>query len=187
MGRDTVLSRSSDSCNRRKIQGSDSAAGGQNLRRVRSCRSLDRHRDVRGVVRLGPAPAYLHALVAAVTVLIIACPCAMGLAVPTAVMVSTGRGAELGVLIKGGEVLERSEAVKTVVFDKTGTLTEGRPAVVAVSVAPDAALDESPAPDLAAAVETMSEHPLAEASSLPRKSGVADSPAQAFRSGRAKA
>ena len=112
---------------------------------------------------LGPAPASLHALVAAVTVLIIACPCAMGLAVPTAVMVSTGRGAELGVLIKGGEVLERSEAVKTVVFDKTGTLTEGRPAVVAVSVAPDAALDDSQVLTLAAAVETMSEHPLAEA------------------------
>ncbi len=111
----------------------------------------------------GPSPAYLHALVAAVTVLIIACPCAMGLAVPTAVMVSTGRGAELGVLIKGGEVLERSEAVKTVVFDKTGTLTEGRPAVVAISVAPDAALDDAQVLTLAAAVETMSEHPLAEA------------------------
>ena len=112
---------------------------------------------------LGPSPAYLHALVGAVTVLIIACPCAMGLAVPTAVMVSTGRGAELGVLIKGGEALQRSEAVKTVVFDKTGTLTEGRPAVVAVSMAPDQVLDESQLLALAAAVETLSEHPLAEA------------------------
>ncbi len=132
---------------------------------------------------LGPAPAYLHALVAAVTVLIIACPCAMGLAVPTAVMVSTGRGAELGVLIKGGEVLERSEAVKTVVFDKTGTLTEGRPAVVAVSVAPDAALDDSQVLTLAAAVETMSEHPLAEAvvaAAEERKLRIPQ--AQAFRS-----
>ena len=116
---------------------------------------------------LGPAPAYLHALVSGVTVLIIACPCAMGLAVPTAVMVSTGRGAELGVLIKGGEVLERSHAIDTVVFDKTGTITEGRPAVQSVHLAPDA--DRRAVPDasallaLAAAVERLSEHPLAEA------------------------
>ncbi|MGH7498067.1 MAG: copper-translocating P-type ATPase, partial [Gemmatimonadales bacterium] len=112
---------------------------------------------------LGPAPAYLHALVAAVTVLIIACPCAMGLAVPTAVMVSTGRGAELGMLIKGGEALERSESVDVVVFDKTGTLTEGHPAVVSVILAPGAALDEARVLSLAAAVERLSEHPLADA------------------------
>jgi Cu+-exporting ATPase len=116
---------------------------------------------------LGPAPAYLQAMVSAVTVLIIACPCAMGLAVPTAVMVSTGRGAELGVLIKGGEPLERSEAIDTVVFDKTGTITEGHPAVREVELAPGA--DPAAVPDeislltFAAAVERLSEHPLAEA------------------------
>jgi Cu+-exporting ATPase len=114
---------------------------------------------------LGPAPAYLHALVSAVTVLIIACPCAMGLAVPTAVMVATGRGAELGVLIKGGEALELSVRIDTVVFDKTGTITEGRPAVRAVELAPDAGAgaDERRLLELAAAVERLSEHPLGEA------------------------
>jgi Cu+-exporting ATPase len=113
---------------------------------------------------LGPAPAYLHALVSAVTVLIIACPCAMGLAVPTAVMVATGRGAELGVLIKGGEPLERSEALDTIVFDKTGTITEGRPAVQAVERMADGPItDDAELLALAAAVERLSEHPLAEA------------------------
>ena len=111
----------------------------------------------------GPRPAYLHALVAAVTVLIIACPCAMGLAVPTAVMVSTGRGAELGVLIKGGEVLERSEKLDTVVFDKTGTITEGRPTVRAIELAPSALVDEDELLRLAASLERLSEHPLGEA------------------------
>ena len=113
----------------------------------------------------GPEPSYLHGLVSAVTVLIIACPCAMGLAVPTAVMVSTGRGAELGVLIKGGEPLERSEALDTIVFDKTGTITEGRPAVVGLSLAAGAALpdEERTVVALAAAVEALSEHPVAEA------------------------
>ncbi len=109
----------------------------------------------------GPAPAYLHALVSSVTVLIIACPCAMGLAVPTAVMVSTGRGAELGVLIKGGAALERSERIDTVVFDKTGTLTEGHPMVRAVE--PFAGTEERRLLSLAAAVERSSEHPLGEA------------------------
>jgi Cu+-exporting ATPase len=107
---------------------------------------------------LGPAPAYLHGLVSAVTVLIIACPCAMGLAVPTAVMVATGRGAELGILIKGGESLERSSRVDTVVFDKTGTVTEGRPTVRRI-----ASEDEAEALRLAASLERHSEHPLGEA------------------------
>jgi Cu+-exporting ATPase len=112
----------------------------------------------------GPSPAYLHALVAAVTVLIIACPCAMGLAVPTAVMVSTGRGAELGILIKGGEVLQRSEAVDTVVFDKTGTLTEGRPAVQSIRLVHGGGSEgERELLQLAAAVEHLSEHPVGEA------------------------
>ena len=107
---------------------------------------------------LGPEPAYLQALVSAVTVLIIACPCAMGLAVPTAVMVATGRGAELGILIKGGEPLERSGRLDTVVFDKTGTVTEGSPSVQRIT-----ADDELEALRLAASVERRSEHPLGEA------------------------
>jgi Cu+-exporting ATPase len=115
---------------------------------------------------LGPAPSYLHGLVAAVTVLIIACPCAMGLAVPTAVMAATGRGAELGVLIKGGEALERAGDIDVVVFDKTGTVTEGRPAVRTVlltAVGASSGLDERGLLLLAASVERLSEHPLAEA------------------------
>lgn len=113
-------------------------------------------------VDLGPSPAGLRGLVAAVTVLIIACPCAMGLAVPTAVMVSTGRGAEMGVLIKGGEPLQRLRDVDTVVLDKTGTITEGNPRVTEVEVlAGDLSEDEFLA--LVAGVEARSEHPLAEA------------------------
>jgi Cu+-exporting ATPase len=109
---------------------------------------------------LGPEPASLNALVAAVTVLIIACPCAMGLAVPTAVMVSTGRSAELGILIRGGEALERSERLQTVVFDKTGTITAGRPVVQQVLTR------EIPSAELlrfAASVEQLSGHPLGQA------------------------
>ena len=105
----------------------------------------------------GPEPRFINAVVAAVSVLVIACPCAMGLAVPTAVMVATGRGAELGVLIKGGEALERAASVDTVVLDKTGTITEGKPSVVAVE--PDA----GDTLRLAASLERLSEHPLGEA------------------------
>lgn len=104
------------------------------------------------------APA-VRGFAAAVSVLIIACPCAMGLAVPTAVMVATGRGAELGVLIKGGEALQRAGEVHTVVLDKTGTVTEGRPTVTDVLVADNA--DETLR--LVASLERASEHPLADA------------------------
>jgi Cu+-exporting ATPase len=102
-----------------------------------------------------------RAIAAAVSVLIIACPCAMGLAVPTAVMVATGRGAELGLLIKGGEILQRAGDVDTVVFDKTGTLTEGAPTVT--RVIPLGSMDESAILRAAASVERHSEHPVAAA------------------------
>ena len=108
----------------------------------------------------------VKAMVAAISVLIIACPCAMGLAVPTAVMVATGRGAQLGVLIKGGEALQRAAAVDVVVLDKTGTITAGRPSVVSI-VFGAAQLPSAPESDdvlsLAAGVEGLSEHPLADA------------------------
>jgi len=104
----------------------------------------------------------VRAIAASVAVLIIACPCAMGLAVPTAVMVATGRGAELGILIKGGAALERAAQLTTVVFDKTGTITEGMPAVVHVSVAPSTASRDDVL-RIAATIESWSEHPLATA------------------------
>jgi len=105
--------------------------------------------------------AFVRAMTAAISVLIIACPCAMGLAVPTAVMVATGKGAELGVLIKGGEALERAQALDTVILDKTGTITQGRPDVAAVVAAEAGSEDE--VLTMAAALEKGSEHPLGEA------------------------
>ncbi len=102
-----------------------------------------------------------EAFTAAVAVLIIACPCALGLATPTAIMVGTGRGAQLGVLIKGGEVLERSRQIDTVVFDKTGTLTEGRMEFVYVGT--PSSTDEHTLLRRAASLEAMSEHPIAAA------------------------
>ncbi|HEX6910432.1 MAG TPA: heavy metal translocating P-type ATPase [Longimicrobium sp.] len=105
----------------------------------------------------------VRAFAAAVAVLIIACPCAMGLAVPTAVMVSTGKGAELGVLIKGGEALQRAGDIRTVVLDKTGTITEGRPTVTDLVVGPGWAGREEELLRLTASLEASSEHPLADA------------------------
>jgi Cu+-exporting ATPase len=109
----------------------------------------------------GPEPRLAFALVAAVTVLIIACPCALGLATPMSIMVGVGRGAQAGVLIKNAEALERMERIDTLVVDKTGTLTQGRPDVVAVIPTPGVA--EEDVLRLAAGLERSSQHPLAEA------------------------
>ena len=110
---------------------------------------------------LGPEPRLSYALVAAVSVLIIACPCALGLATPISIMVGVGRGAQAGVLIRNAEALERFEKVDTLVLDKTGTLTEGRPSVTAIR--PASGFDEAELLRLAASLERGSEHPLADA------------------------
>ena len=109
----------------------------------------------------GPEPRLAHAIVNAVAVLIIACPCALGLATPMSIMVGTGRGATLGVLIKNAEALETMEKVNTLVVDKTGTLTEGKPKLT--SVIPLAGFDEAEVLRLGASLERASEHPLAAA------------------------
>ena len=109
----------------------------------------------------GPEPRMAHALVSAVAVLIIACPCALGLATPMSIMVGTGRGAQAGVLIRNAESLEMLEKVDTLVVDKTGTLTEGKPELVTVQPAGDTS--ESMLLQLAASLERSSEHPLATA------------------------
>jgi Cu+-exporting ATPase len=109
----------------------------------------------------GPEPRFAYGLVAAVSVLIIACPCALGLATPMSIMVGVGRGAHAGVLIKNAEALERMEKIDTLVVDKTGTLTEGKPTVVAVVPLPG--FDEAQVLRLAASIERASEHPLAAA------------------------
>jgi P-type Cu+ transporter len=109
----------------------------------------------------GPEPRLTLALTAFIGVVIIACPCAMGLATPTAIMVGTGRGAEAGILVRGGEALEAAGRIDTVVMDKTGTLTLGRPAVTRIVAA--GGFDEARVLDLAASLETGSEHPLGEA------------------------
>ena len=110
---------------------------------------------------LGPEPRLAHALIAAVSVLIVACPCALGLATPMSIVVGVGRGARAGVLIRDAEALQRLEAVDTLVVDKTGTLTVGRPAVTAIVALPGASEDE--VLRAAASLEAASEHPLARA------------------------
>ncbi len=112
-------------------------------------------------IALGPQPRIAYAIVAAVSVLIIACPCALGLATPMSIMVGVGKGATTGVLIKNAEAIERLEKVDTLVVDKTGTLTEGKPKVLAVS--PAAGFDEATVVQLSASLEHASEHPLAAA------------------------
>jgi Cu+-exporting ATPase len=129
----------------------------------------------------GPEPKLAHGLLSAVAVLIIACPCALGLATPMAIMVGTGRGAAAGVLIKNAEALERLEKVDTLVFDKTGTLTEGRPALTHVeAIAP---FTEEEILRLAAGLEQGSEHPLAAAVvAAARARGLMIPPAEGFES-----
>ncbi|SLN60104.1 Copper-transporting P-type ATPase [Roseovarius gaetbuli] len=109
----------------------------------------------------GPAPALTHALVAGVSVLIIACPCAMGLATPTSIMVGTGRAAEIGVLFRKGEALQRLDEVRVVAFDKTGTLTIGTPGITVIETA--SGVDPDDVLRLAAAAQGKSEHPIARA------------------------
>jgi Cu+-exporting ATPase len=129
----------------------------------------------------GPEPRLAYGLVAAVSVLIIACPCALGLATPMSIMVGVGRGAQAGVLIRNAEALERMEKVDTLVIDKTGTLTEGRPALVAVVATGERSEDE--VLRFAASVESASEHPLAHAVVAAAKAkGLALAPVRGFDS-----
>jgi Cu+-exporting ATPase len=128
----------------------------------------------------GPAPALTYALIAAVSVLIIACPCALGLATPMSIMTGVGKGASLGVLIKSAEALERLESATVLVVDKTGTLTEGRPRVVRITTE---GIAEAELLRLAGSLERASEHPLAAAiTAAARQRGVALAEAEAFAS-----
>ena len=128
----------------------------------------------------GPEPRLTLALTAFVTVLIIACPCAMGLATPTAIMAGSGRGAEAGILIRGGEALEAAHRVDTIVFDKTGTLTEGTPSVDAIVAAPG--FETATLIDLAGSLEAGSEHPAGEAiAARARADGLGGRPIREFR------
>ncbi len=130
-------------------------------------------------MNFGPAPALSYALVAAITVLVIACPCALGLATPMSIMVGVGKAAEYGVLIRNGEALQRARALTTVVLDKTGTVTAGQPTVTDVLVTGD--VDESRLLTLAAGLEQGSEHPLAHAVLAATEArGIAPQPVEGF-------
>jgi len=129
---------------------------------------------------VGPEPRFTHALVSAVAVLIIACPCALGLATPMSIMVGVGRGAKLGILVKDAEALETLEKIKVLAIDKTGTLTEGRPTLTKVATR---GMTEEELLRLAASVESASEHPLAAAIVVgAKKRGVNPLPAEDFKS-----
>jgi Cu+-exporting ATPase len=123
----------------------------------------------------GPDPQLTFAVTAMVAVLVIACPCALGLAAPTAIMVGTGKAAENGILVRGGEALEQTRRITAIVLDKTGTLTRGKPAVTAIR--PSGSISESDLLRLAAAVEIHSEHPLGEAIVAQAKERRLDLPA----------
>ncbi|HEU4960567.1 MAG TPA: heavy metal translocating P-type ATPase [Sphingomonas sp.] len=130
---------------------------------------------------VGPEPRFGHALLNAIAVLIIACPCALGLATPMSIMVAAGRGAHAGVLIKNAEALQAFEKVDTLVIDKTGTLTEGKPRLVAIETVGDQ--DENALLALAAAVESHSEHPLAHAiATAAEERGLTLGPVEGFAS-----
>jgi Cu+-exporting ATPase len=130
---------------------------------------------------LGPEPRLTLALTAFISVVIIACPCAMGLATPTAIMVGTGRGAEHGILIRNAEALEAAHAIRVVAFDKTGTLTLGKPAVTSITPAPGAGFDEETLLSVTAAAEAGSEHPLGRAIvDAARTHGLALEPTTSF-------
>src|SRR6267154_2121362 len=130
----------------------------------------------------GPQPRFAHALVAAVSVLIIACPCALGLATPMSIMVAVGRGAHAGVLVRNAEALETLAKVDTLVVDKTGTLTEGKPQVGNIVVSEESEISREQLLWLAASVEQLSEHPLARAIvRAAREKGVELAPAEEFR------
>jgi P-type Cu+ transporter len=116
-----------------------------------------------GWMLFGPEPRFAHALVAAVSVLIIACPCALGLATPMSIMVAVGRGAHAGVLVRNAEALETLAKVDTLVVDKTGTLTEGKPRVADIKVFPESGFNAESLLSIAASIENPSEHPLARA------------------------